>query len=316
MTTIRTNIYLIHDLAAGKFTIKELAAKYNLPYQKIYKYCVRNSIQFVKQNAAPLESYPELIKDMKTGLYTAEDLSHKHGVLAQSIRSWAFRNDIKLAAAHMGRPVSFDLEFFRKPHAATWWLMGYFAADVNVSPYNAVLEISCLDAGALYDIKDLLQLKSDIHYRIRVKKWTEKVFLHARIELCSIELVGILARYNLVPAKSLTLKYPNLCDEAQAHFIRGYGDGDGTINLSTKDAQVSFAGTEEFLRSMMGVIQKLAKITGGGLYKVKDHNIWNLLYCGNLQCCQLLDWMYSDSQPKTRLNRKFLKYQTLSRSRL
>lgn len=111
--------------------------------------------------------------------------------------------------------------------------------------------------------------------------------------------------------KTKTIKFPKLEATLIKHFIRGFFDGDGCLQLNDKLYRCSFdltSASKEFLEQVRPIITEKA-ISNGGLNKEFKYDVWHLRYCGK-QVIQILDWLYSDAN--FYLNRKYFKYQILS----
>ena len=94
------------------------------------------------------------------------------------------------------------------------------------------------------------------------------------------------------------------------HFIRGFFDGDGCLQLQDKIYHCRFdlaSASKEFLEGVRPIITAHAK-TNGHLGKEAKYDVWHLNYSGH-QVVQILDWLYKDS--KYYLIRKYNKYQIL-----
>ena len=116
-----------------------------------------------------------------------------------------------------------------------------------------------------------------------------------------------------IPNKSLKLKFPIFLEDENLlrSFIRGYSDGDGSINCSIKKRKKtptfswSLISTQNFCMHVKDII---VKYTGTNLYLCKTNN--NITYVlrsgGNLQVQKILDWLYKDAS--IFMDRKYNKY--------
>lgn len=77
-----------------------------------------------------------------------------------------------------------------------------------------------------------------------------------QLTLISQHMSKILEKHGVYQAKSLILKFPNWLDESlYPHFIRGYFDGDGSINKRKESYSMSIVGTDAFCSYLQGWIE-------------------------------------------------------------
>jgi predicted DNA-binding protein YlxM (UPF0122 family) len=115
------------------------------------------------------------------------------------------------------------------------------------------------------------------------------------------------------PAKSLTCTFPAISDpDLQRHFIRGYFDGDGSINSSQNDKEYSssFIGTKETMSSIKNIIASGCYVIFGeptlandnhGKFdengeEIKTVNCYRLQLAGNQQIKTFGEWLYRDAK--------------------
>lgn len=110
--------------------------------------------------------------------------------------------------------------------------------------------------------------------------------------------------------KTKIIRLPKLKEDLYKHFIRGFFDGDGCLQLQDKIYHCRFdlaSASKEFLEDVRPIITTHAK-TNGYLGKETNYDVWHLNYSGH-QVVQILDWLYKDSNYY--LIRKYNKYQIL-----
>lgn len=88
------------------------------------------------------------------------------------------------------------------------------------------------------------------------------VWFHGQREIGEVKLSGKkiindLIKLGVFPNKSLILKYPNIEEKFERHFLRGYFDGDGCIRVSTDKRDNSKRGD---LRIVSGSFEMLNSI--------------------------------------------------------
>lgn len=123
----------------------------------------------------------------------------------------------------------FDVE---TPNMA--WTLGFIASDGNVSGRDNTIKI-CLSA---VDKEILERIKQELELEDNVKEYTTASgFDCVRLEWTSEHHKKKLAEYNIIPNKTFTFSFPTKLDKIYwIDFIRGYFDGDGSINYLQQKA--------------------------------------------------------------------------------
>lgn len=117
--------------------------------------------------------------------------------------------------------------YFKNENHNMAWLLGYLAADGCISGNSIIINISTVDKEILEKIRKEVEIEREIKDRINLKG-----FPVSRLEWTSEEQVRDLSKYNIIPRKTYNLKPPYLLDKRyHIDYIRGYFDGDGSINL-------------------------------------------------------------------------------------
>ncbi|PWT72052.1 MAG: hypothetical protein C5B60_10040 [Chloroflexi bacterium] len=144
------------------------------------------------------------------------------------------------------------------------YLLGFLAADGNVlAPLNRIsVELSTKDLDLLTLIRNTLAPGHQLRKRTRCA--SDKRYGSGEsctLSFTSARMVQDLARYGIVPAKTLHLRWPSLLPTEMARdFLLGYFDGDGHITHT-----VSFgirygiwgitAGSPDFLRDVIAFVR-------------------------------------------------------------
>ena len=165
------------------------------------------------------------------------------------------------------------------------WLLGFLASDGSISKRDNMIKIALAqkDVEILYKIKNLLQLEDT-----EVKIYTN----NEGYDCCSLswsceEHKKDLAKYFIVPAKTFILKPPCLLeDKYKIDYIRGYFDGDGSINLISNANgrgngslrwQVCSA-TPEILEWIVNTLDELYNIPKVNIQKYKNKDLYYIQY--------------------------------------
>lgn len=146
----------------------------------------------------------------------------KHGVEIRNFSQAASLSD-------KNREKYKDFSYFKTQSHNMAWIMGFIAADGTISKDCNRIKIGL----ALKDKEILEKIKEELKLEPEIKVYRS----NNGHDCCSLtwtceEHKKDLAYYNIVPAKTFILKPPlNLSKEYYIDFIRGYFDGDGSVNL-------------------------------------------------------------------------------------
>jgi len=124
------------------------------------------------------------------------------------------------------RRIKFNDNYFENIDTeAKAYFLGFIAADGSIvrNRYSLCVHVNNKDIEVLNKfIKDI---------KFEGKVWNNPT----RYDMCQLHLSGKklikdLEKYNIINNKTKILKYPQIDEKLERHFIRGYFDGDGCIN--------------------------------------------------------------------------------------
>jgi len=190
-----------------------------------------------------------------------------------------------------GRRYKIDEHYFDKIDTAekAYWL-GFIYAD----GYNYVKKYTIAVNLAVKDKHLLIRLRAAIGY-------TGKIF-HRKSGKCGGVVLRFASKHmsthlrniGMVQAKSLILKFPStdvLPRGVESHFIRGYFDGDGTVNKN--GSLMSILGTKIFLVKLRKILMENCKLNSTKLHRFGK--IYSLGYGGNTQMARIFNYLYKDA---------------------
>ena len=128
-------------------------------------------------------------------------------------------------------------EYFKYQNSNMAWLLGFLAADGTVSSSDNTIKIglSSKDKEILERIKKELKIENKI-----VERTTKDGYDTVDLHWTSKEHKQDLAIYGITPQKTFTIKPPKTLESKYyIDFIRGYFDGDGSVNLIHSNGKVS-----------------------------------------------------------------------------
>ena len=188
------------------------------------------------------------------------------------------------------------------------YFLGLMCSDGSIS--NDKFYIKLTDEDILQKFKMYLQYEGFIKFKENHKlnpNWKNCYIL----TVSSKKLVSALCSFGCTPNKTRTLQLPQLSKHLYRHFIRGFFDGDGCLQLQDKIYHCRFdltSASKTFLEQVRPIIAEHGK-TFGSLNKETNHDVWHLSFSGH-QVIKILNWLYEDTD--LYLIRKYNKYLLLS----
>lgn len=239
------------------------------------------------------------VNDARSGNYTTLQLAERHGLTPVQIRTFMYRNGMAVK-----REVAVCEEFFEKETPELAYILGWIASDGCVKDNNAItIKLKSTDEEILLSIIKWIKYTNKILHLSQFDARTKKTYESVSMTFTSKKVAAILTNYGIIPRKTLTLGYPKLPDLLIRHYIRGFMDGDGHINVSF--CQVGFVGPLEFLSHLRNDINRLNDLDGDSGSIVSQSPIYSLTYGGKFLTYKILNWLYQDSCDDTRLFRKY-----------
>lgn len=206
---------------------------------------------------------------------------------------------------------SYNDQFFKKidTEEKAYWL-GFLYADGYIANDGKkhIIEL-CLAEKDMSHVQKFQKLMCHLK-PIALKKsvLNDKLFLSYRYSVTDINIVNDIIALGCTPNKSLTVKYPDITQDLNRHFIRGYFDGDGSITYSGDKILLSLcSGSIEFLNSIQNIyINEIEDYTEVKILFDKRSNVKTLSKGGLEAPLALLDYLYKDCL--VYLDRKYQKY--------
>jgi intein-encoded DNA endonuclease-like protein len=251
------------------------------------------------------KDYRMISKSKLISLYatkTDEEIGQLYGVTGRSVGDW--RRKYGIPTKERAPRYTLDASFFETIDTQEKaYALGFLAADGSVekSGLRVVLSLHDKDEHILHDIRRALASNSPV-YQVRRGGFpgsgTRKaVAFHGK------KIVSDLAKYGVVNAKSLIIRYPDIPKNMDRHFVRGYFDGNGHIRAIPRKL-FCFVGGPPMIEGLQKIIHDRTGLELG-IYRVKPtcHRLSG--YGGS---ADVLHWMYKDAT--IFLNRKHDVYVT------
>ena len=185
------------------------------------------------------------------------------------------------------------------------YFLGFIVADGNVFKNRFSMNLQQRDSYILEKLKKDIQYTGPLTFK---KRYLPHYQDAKNLVIESKDIVSDLAKYGVVPRKSLISYFPNIPKEFFSHFIRGIFDGDGTCNKNPSGQMLfSIVGTFELLNSIQDILVENCNLNKNRIIKEKNKQIFILSYAGNHITKRIFDYIYKDCDDFF-LTRKYEKF--------
>lgn len=227
----------------------------------------------------------------------------------KTIAIWMKKFNIQNVGTQGARKNNFNHDYFKEidTEEKAYWL-GFIMADGCVykgskgTSYRLQINLKSTDIEHL----NKFQQSIGSSYKIQVKKIKQHEACLLKVN--STIMCKDLMKWNVIPSKSLICEMPILKKELKKHFIRGYFDGDGSLDLhKKKDPRARIVGGETMLQQIKdfldeeGMQSKVAAPT-------KNKSTYTLEIPVGKESMKFMSWLYEDSSIS--LDRKVQRYET------
>lgn len=295
----------IKDWVEGVLTPVELEEKYKCPYTTLYSRS--NELNIYRKNKIDNISHYDLIYDWLRNDCTNEFLCDKYNISEGTLHKILHLHDIKISYDRH-RKYFFNEKYFDvidDEHKAYW--LGFIYSDGCHNEERYSLSITLQER----DIDLLDQFYKDIECNKNVRKQYNKDYERFYASVCvqHPNLSETLLKQGVPSNKSFKIKFPN--DEIvpvhlKRHFIRGYLDGDGCIQVPKNKSKMSWSiiGNYDCMNEMRKFIE--TNILNYQINICKHQNVYQIGKGGRFVTQIFLDWLYKDAT--IYLQRKYDKY--------
>jgi len=214
----------------------------------------------------------------------------------------------------MPKYCSLDKDFFKTWSADMAYVLGYIAADGNISigkRGNCYLALEGIDKELIGDIKRVLGSGHTITSRRRNVGWNKTY----RLQIGSKEMVGDLIKLGLTPNKAKRMCLPSIPKKYFGDFVRGYFDGDGNVCFSRYKRKDRKHGYIQYLRVLFtscsevflkAIVLRLENESGIDDFHLRARGNYYLLYCHKNEQVKKIFELFYGFHPALYLNRKFV----------
>lgn len=232
---------LIKDYIPGETSIKSLAEKYNVNcYSTVSKVLGENGIKIIKPKLIPRNTIIEAAKYYSDNQISIINCAKKFKIGKNTLYNYLKENNSIKNDKNYQKDITYDKNFFDSidSEEKAYWLGfimadGYTKLDKNNNPAQTTIEISKKDINLLDAFKKSIKSNYIIRERSRTTV-TGKISEVCSITISSHHLTKQLVSYGVVPNKTyigfINEEIFGDNEELIFHYLRGYSDGDGTIN--------------------------------------------------------------------------------------
>ena len=205
-----------------------------------------------------------------------------------------------------------DEYLFQRCSPEMAYVLGFITADGSLSRNKRgayFLELTSTDREIIYKIRDVFKSNLAVgEYQPKGGNCKKRY----RLQVGSKKIFHDLGGLGIKPRKSRVVKLPNITSEHFHHFVRGYFDGDGCVNLCryfrkdrtkpTLFLNSGFtSGSRKILYSIHARLKELGVVHGGSLhYHDRAYRLW----FANKDSISLYSFMYHGIKDELFLSRK------------
>lgn len=308
-------------------TIDDIKLLYNCSHTPILrilnKYGVPRKTQLHYRRKINESQEKIMCEEYNNGINTPE-LAKKYNISTYTVNRFLRLNNINIRLQKDSRRTHKfkDEHFFDKidTEAKAYFLgllwtdgCNYIKIKDNNHVYHVVISLQEQDKHILDTFCKYIFYEDILQYRKTKKDYNRQDQYSLRI--VSEHVSKTLLQYGMTPRKSFTLKLPKcIPDTLMNHFVRGLWDGDGSIyfNTTSKNYACNFIGSIVSCKQLNKILlQKVGISFSFGIRNNYTIPMGTLTIHSTNKSKTFLNWLYNNSNPTLRLNRKFMKYQML-----
>lgn len=276
----------------------------------------------IKRNA-PAKIIDILSKESLTELYykqkmSCQDIASKYNCSRVYIYNLCLRYGIRIktksesmtdrkSKGKMVRYHKANEHFFKHWSNEMAYVLGFIYTDGHMDGRCSQFTIAQKEIEILEKIKKIMQAEQEI-----------RKYKHQDIHyLCVVnaEMIKDLLKLGLTPAKSLTIRFPQIPNECVGSFIRGIFDGDGTIYHERGNIwRAKFvSGSKDFIYGLKNKLDTLSGISDQPVHTGHTQlgkNFYQIGYQSKADILKLFEFMYDKHSIDNGiyLTRKYLKF--------
>lgn len=254
----------------------------------------------------------EVLQQDYEQLQSMRKIADKYGISRETVRYYIHQYGLEYNKLKI---YNVDHEFFSRENEESFYIAGFIAADGCVKKRKNTHE---LQIGLAQKDKEFLEMiRSKLNAETPVRdfliknskrnsQWNDT--WKSEITITSEKIYNDLAKFNIVPRKSLVYKFPVaiINNELLHHFMRGYFDGDGSFykqiptnsdgcNRTIAQTYFTLRGTLDCLYMYKNILEHNANLKEFNKSLRMSNGINVLEYGGNGIVSRIAQFLYKDA---------------------
>ncbi len=238
------------------------------------------------------EQIQEIIAKYNAREFNGAQLGRIYGFSTTTINNMLHRRGANiLTSSERARKYPVDETFFDEIDSQEKaYFLGLLFSDGTVSGGSIMISLQDKDIDILEKLRDLIQpTKPLLWYKNKNPKRQDT----SRLTISNEKIRKRLNELGMVPNKTFKLKFPDfLREDLIRHFIRGYLDGDGSIN--SNGGSCNIVATLDFCNSMRDILSNQLGINSSIIIpNIRDITpIRRITVNGRNNARKFLNWIY------------------------
>jgi len=292
----------IIDLYLSGKSMKSIGEKYNISHRPINRILKGNHIEVKNKNTYIFDEKEEKdIIDLYLSDKSLKNIGDKYSVCRNVIKRVLEKNNVEIKSITK-YSANFNIFDDIDSEEKAYWL-GFIAADGNIHNNTLTIQLGGQDKKHLNKFLIFLSADNPVEDRQRIDNGN--VRFYPRIRIFSKHIVNSLAKYKVIPKKSLILEPPGINNDLIPYFWRGVFDGDGSLYYHKNQNRwyMNLVGSQKIIKSYKTFIKSFCYTKSN----IKSNgNVYVLTLGGNKLVPTIMDKLYQDA--KIYLDRKYEKY--------
>lgn len=174
------------------------------------------------------------------------------------------------------------------------YFLGFIVADGNINKSNNSVRIIQKETDILYEFKKFVSFDGPI--------FTRKDGNISFITIASSKMKNDLDNLGISSNKTMVIKYPDISENLQNHFMRGVFDGDGCITLrtdkrdSSQRGQVNIcSGSYDFIKEYYDKLVKYCNLSGKNKIRCPKETYYVVDWGSLSDVENIYDFLYKDA---------------------
>lgn len=255
----------------------------------------------------------EMIQEYESGK-SLKDVAKIHGCAELTVRKKLAESSIKIRKKGPGSnrtgKLKVDLDYFSEidTNEKAYWL-GFLYADGYIGDFTTKLKLK--DREPIVAFKKAIKSEHKLAEYSAKDKRTNKIYKAYVLAISSQKICQDLKKIGL-SGEFKNFEFPKIKEQFYSHFIRGLFDGDGGIcfiNKDVKKTRCDIIMSEKMSDFLCSYLPSKIRFKEPKIKKITDNENFKIV-CLVIRSpkIEFLDWIYKESLPEIRLDRKYQKY--------